>query len=123
MRGKDRYFHPDGFSSPMRAKGKGHVSFPNRLLFQPALALQAVLAIPHLNTIIWGCECVLSMCPFARSRKVLGVNNSTFKVRIKYGKSTARAYSIPAEEKYEDSPLAPPTQSYFKRRDWKSPHS
>jgi hypothetical protein len=37
------------FSSQMKAKGKGHVSFPNLCLFQPGVALQVVSATPHLT--------------------------------------------------------------------------
>ena len=45
----DADFPSDRFSSRMKAKGKGHVSFPNRRLFQPALALQALSSRPHLT--------------------------------------------------------------------------
>jgi hypothetical protein len=43
------FFVPRPFSSRMKAKGKGHVSFPNRRLFQPGAALQAALAKPNLT--------------------------------------------------------------------------
>lgn len=39
-------------SSRIKTKGKGHVSFPNRRLFQPTLALQAALITPHLKASI-----------------------------------------------------------------------
>ena len=39
--GKDTYCCLVRSSSRRKAKGKGHVSFPNRRLFRPALALQA----------------------------------------------------------------------------------
>jgi len=35
-------------SSRRKAQGKGHVSFPYRRLFRPALALQAASATPRL---------------------------------------------------------------------------
>src|SRR5215469_16054333 len=45
----DTYFPSNRFSSQMKAKGKGHVSFPNRRLFRPALALQTDSARPRLT--------------------------------------------------------------------------
>jgi hypothetical protein len=37
----------------MKAKGKAHMCFPNRRLFQSETPLQAVLSMPRLNIIIW----------------------------------------------------------------------
>src|SRR6202023_2027855 len=45
----DADFPSDRFSSRMKAKGKGHVSFPDPCLFRPATALQADPATPHLT--------------------------------------------------------------------------
>src|SRR5258708_16172155 len=59
---KDTYFPSDRLSGQMKAKGKTHVCFPNRRLFQSETALQAVLSMPRLTSLIWGCQCVLSMC-------------------------------------------------------------
>src|SRR5260370_5363881 len=47
--GKDTYFPSDRLSGRMKAKGKTHVCFPNRCLFQPALALQAAPPTPNLT--------------------------------------------------------------------------
>jgi hypothetical protein len=41
---------PAPFSSRMKAKGKTHVCFPNRRLFQPGAALQAARATLNLKT-------------------------------------------------------------------------
>ena len=48
-RGNDAYFTPDRFSSQMKAKGKGHMSFPDACLLRSASALQAVSATQHLT--------------------------------------------------------------------------
>lgn len=56
----------------MKAKGKGHVSFPDRCLFQPALALQGASAAPRLNALKWGCKCVLSV--YLINIRMLGLN-------------------------------------------------
>jgi hypothetical protein len=40
---------PESFAGPMKAKGKTHVCFPNRRLYQPGTSLQAVLAKPQLT--------------------------------------------------------------------------
>jgi hypothetical protein len=54
---------PVRFASRMKAKGKTHVCFPNRYLFQLGAALQAPSPKPLLTFIIRGCKCVLS-CVF-----------------------------------------------------------
>ena len=59
---RSRNFSFNPFSSGMKAKGKGHVFFPNRRLYRPALPLQAFLAKPRLNRLIWGGKCVFSLC-------------------------------------------------------------
>jgi hypothetical protein len=58
--GIDTYVCLGAFSSRMKRKRKGHVSFPNPRLFRPASALQAAPSEVHLSTIIFGCKCVLS---------------------------------------------------------------
>jgi len=53
-------FTSDRFSSQMKAKGKTHVCFPQRPLFQPGMALQAASATPLLAIDYMGLKCVLS---------------------------------------------------------------
>jgi hypothetical protein len=81
----DADFPSDRFSSRMKAKGKGHVSFPDPCLFRPATALQADPATPRLNVLIFGCECVQS-CVLSTTLKDADIpRRLNSRAREKYG--------------------------------------